>query len=89
MELLSQELKDATVISIGHRAELADFHHRKIILSCGRGGAILVSDVHPAHSASAQDSSAAKQRAAILRYVGCAGIRPRRWQTFCNPSAAA
>jgi putative ATP-binding cassette transporter len=61
MELLSQELKDATVISIGHRAELADFHHRKIILLCGRDGASLVGDVHPARSASAQDSSAAEQ----------------------------
>jgi putative ATP-binding cassette transporter len=61
MDLLSQELKDATVISIGHRAELADFHHRKIILLCGRDGASLVGDVHPARSASAQDSSAAEQ----------------------------
>jgi vitamin B12/bleomycin/antimicrobial peptide transport system ATP-binding/permease protein len=68
MELLSQELKEATVISIGHRAELAEFHHRKIILWCGRGGASLVSDVHPAPSASVQDSSPAEQ--ALL----CCGI---------------
>jgi putative ATP-binding cassette transporter len=60
MQLLSQELKGTTVISIGHRAELAAFHHRKIILWCGRGGARLVSDVPPARSASAQDSSAGK-----------------------------
>jgi len=46
MEVLSQELKDATVISIGHRQELADFHHRKIILRRGHGGAKLVSDVN-------------------------------------------
>jgi putative ATP-binding cassette transporter len=51
MEVLLQELKDATVISIGHRAELADFHHRKIILRRGHGGAKLVSDVNPIRSA--------------------------------------
>jgi putative ATP-binding cassette transporter len=45
MEVLSQELKDATVVSIGHRAELADFHHRKIIILRRRGGAGIVSDV--------------------------------------------
>ena len=32
MDVLLQAFKDATVVSIGHRAELADFHHRKIIL---------------------------------------------------------
>jgi vitamin B12/bleomycin/antimicrobial peptide transport system ATP-binding/permease protein len=46
MEVLLQELKDATVVSIGHRAELAAFHHRKIILLRGHGGARLVSHVH-------------------------------------------
>src|SRR5262249_8653539 len=51
MEVLSQELKDATVVSIGHRAELADFHHRKIILRRGHDGARLVSDVYPVRSA--------------------------------------
>jgi putative ATP-binding cassette transporter len=47
MELLSQELRDATIVSIGHRAKLADFHHRKIILLRSRGGARLISEVHP------------------------------------------
>jgi vitamin B12/bleomycin/antimicrobial peptide transport system ATP-binding/permease protein len=51
MEVLSQELKDATVISIGHRTELADFHHRKIVLLRSRGGTRLVSDAHPVRSA--------------------------------------
>jgi vitamin B12/bleomycin/antimicrobial peptide transport system ATP-binding/permease protein len=45
MELLSQELKDATVVSIGHRAELSEFHDRKIVLLRALGGARLVSDV--------------------------------------------
>jgi vitamin B12/bleomycin/antimicrobial peptide transport system ATP-binding/permease protein len=51
MDVLSQELKDTTVVSIGHRAELADFHHRKIVLRRGHGGARLVSDFHPVRSA--------------------------------------
>jgi putative ATP-binding cassette transporter len=59
MELLSQELRDATIVSIGHRAKLADFHHRKIILLRSRGGARLISEVHPVRSGSAPSSSAA------------------------------
>ena len=51
MELLSQELRDATIVSIGHRAKLADFHHRKIMLLRSRGGARLISEVHPVCSA--------------------------------------
>jgi putative ATP-binding cassette transporter len=47
MELLSQELRDATIVSIGHRAELANFHHRKIVLLRSHGGARLVSEIHP------------------------------------------
>jgi putative ATP-binding cassette transporter len=39
MELLLQELREATVVSIGHRAELAAFHHRKIVLLRSQGGA--------------------------------------------------
>jgi vitamin B12/bleomycin/antimicrobial peptide transport system ATP-binding/permease protein len=44
MELLSQEFKEATVVSVGHRSELEAFHDRKIVLQRGRGGATLVSD---------------------------------------------
>jgi putative ATP-binding cassette transporter len=51
MRMLWQELKDATVVSIGHRPELADLHHRKIILRRGHGGARLVSDVNSVCSA--------------------------------------
>jgi ABC-type uncharacterized transport system fused permease/ATPase subunit len=43
MEVLSRELTDATVVSIGHRTELVDFHHRKIFLLRRHGGATLVS----------------------------------------------
>src|SRR5262249_5021910 len=56
MELLSQELRDATIVSIGHRAKLADFHHRKIILLRSRGGARLISEVHPVRSGSVPSS---------------------------------
>jgi energy-coupling factor transporter ATP-binding protein EcfA2 len=61
MELLSRELKDATVVSIGHRAELADFHDRKIILRRGESGAGLVGDAHPLRSPDAPDCFAALQ----------------------------
>jgi len=44
MRLLSREFTDATVISIGHRPELAAFHHRKIILERSRTGAKLVDE---------------------------------------------
>ena len=45
MELLHDELKDATVISVAHRAELEEFHSRKITLERRKGGAKLVSDI--------------------------------------------
>jgi putative ATP-binding cassette transporter len=48
MKVLSQELRDATVVSIGHRRELEDFHDRKLILMHGDGGARLAGDVHRA-----------------------------------------
>jgi ABC transporter len=44
MELLSRELKEATVLSIGHRPELTAFHEHKLILKPGRRGTKLVSD---------------------------------------------
>ena len=42
MGLLSREFTHATVISIGHRPELAAFHQRKIVLERSRKGATLV-----------------------------------------------
>ena len=44
MELLSHELKEATIVSIGHRPELTAFHERKLVLKHGRRGTKLVSD---------------------------------------------
>ena len=45
MELLGEELKDATIISVAHRPELEAFHSRKIVLERRKGGARLVSDI--------------------------------------------
>jgi putative ATP-binding cassette transporter len=46
MELVTRELPKATVVSVGHRAELEAFHSRKIVLERRKGGAKLVSDVN-------------------------------------------
>ncbi|CAN5272163.1 ABC transporter ATP-binding protein/permease [soil metagenome] len=45
MALLQDELKEATIISVAHRAELEEFHSRKITLERRSGGAKLVSDI--------------------------------------------
>jgi putative ATP-binding cassette transporter len=45
MKLLSEELEGMTLISVGHRPELEQFHNRKLILERRRGGAKLVSDI--------------------------------------------
>jgi putative ATP-binding cassette transporter len=45
MVLLNEELKDATVVSVAHRAELEAFHSRKITLERRKGGARFVSDI--------------------------------------------
>jgi putative ATP-binding cassette transporter len=45
MSVVTKELPKATIISVGHRAELEAFHSRKITLERRKGGAKLVSDV--------------------------------------------
>ena len=45
MKLLADELKATTIVSVGHRPELEQFHDRKITLERRRGGAKLVTDV--------------------------------------------
>jgi putative ATP-binding cassette transporter len=44
MRLLLERLPEATVISVGHRAELEAFHTRKLVLEYRADGARLVSD---------------------------------------------
>ncbi|MEW9526804.1 ABC transporter ATP-binding protein/permease [Agrobacterium radiobacter] len=46
MRTVIDELPDATIISVAHRAELEAFHSRKITLERREGGAKLVSDIH-------------------------------------------
>jgi putative ATP-binding cassette transporter len=45
MKLLSDEMGDLTIMSVGHRPELEQFHSRKLVLERRRGGAKLVSDI--------------------------------------------
>jgi putative ATP-binding cassette transporter len=45
MRLLTQEMPDATVVSVAHREELEAFHSRKIVLERQKDGAKLVSDI--------------------------------------------
>lgn len=45
MQTVIEELPDATIISVAHRAELEAFHSRKITLERRDGGAKLVSDI--------------------------------------------
>ena len=45
MQLLTDELPNATIVSVAHRAELEAFHSRKIVLERRKGGAKLVSDI--------------------------------------------
>lgn len=45
MEVVTEELPKATIVSVAHRAELEAFHSRKIVLERRKGGAKLVSDV--------------------------------------------
>ncbi|MCC8937393.1 ABC transporter ATP-binding protein/permease [Bradyrhizobium sp. Arg68] len=45
MEMVTKELPKATIVSVGHRAELEAFHSRKVVLERRKGGAKLVSDI--------------------------------------------
>jgi putative ATP-binding cassette transporter len=45
MELLTKQLPETTVLSVGHRPELEAFHSRKIVLERRRGGAKFVTDI--------------------------------------------
>src|SRR5215471_189469 len=99
MGLLSREFTDATVVSIGHRAELAAFHQRKIVLERSRTGAKLVDE-----AGGPQPGSAApllEQRGRFLGAVRDPGVVVSMLgstdaadeggchvQTRCNESAA-
>lgn len=45
MALITERLRDSTIVSVGHRPELEAFHSRKIVLERRPGGAKLISDI--------------------------------------------
>ncbi len=45
MRMLSEVMEGLTILSVGHRPELEQFHSRKLTLERRRGGAKLVSDI--------------------------------------------
>ncbi|MDN4986113.1 ABC transporter ATP-binding protein/permease [Bradyrhizobium arachidis] len=45
MQMVTDELPKATIVSVAHRVELEAFHSRKIVLERHKGGAKLVSDI--------------------------------------------
>jgi len=45
MQMVTDELPKATIVSVAHRVELEAFHSRKIVLERRKGGAKLVSDI--------------------------------------------
>lgn len=45
MKMLSEEMEGLTILSVGHRPELEQFHSRKLTLERKPGGAKLVSDI--------------------------------------------
>src|SRR4051794_30740173 len=46
MQMVTDELPKATIVSVAHRVELEAFHSRKIVLERRKGGAKLVSDIN-------------------------------------------
>ena len=44
MNLINEKIPDATVISVGHRPELEDYHERKLVLKHQTGGARIIGD---------------------------------------------
>ena len=45
MQLVSDEMEGLTIISVGHRPELEQFHSRKLVLERRAGGAKLINDI--------------------------------------------
>lgn len=44
MRLVAEKLDATTIVSVGHRPELEEFHDRKLVLGSEKGGAKLVQD---------------------------------------------
>jgi vitamin B12/bleomycin/antimicrobial peptide transport system ATP-binding/permease protein len=78
MQRLSQELAAATVVSIGHRPELARFHHRKIVLEHGPNGARLTGDAAQLATPSRHPCRVADCRASIRLRTDAESTSKRR-----------
>ena len=88
MELLLQELEEATVVSIGHRPELARFHHRKIVLKRGRQGARLeVSHLPKRRGPPSTSASAVCRRNRVMRDAAVPNAiqTEARWRRWLRP----
>jgi putative ATP-binding cassette transporter len=69
MGLLVQHLGQPTIISVGHRPELEDYHDRKIVLERSDGSARIISDVPIARRSRTADPFPAGSRAKLLRQL--------------------
>ena len=49
MAAIARELPEATIISIGHRAELEAFHHRKLTVARRIDGPVIAADIPTPH----------------------------------------
>ena len=67
MKLIGTELPKTTVVSVGHREELQEFHDRKIVLEHRKGGARIVSDENL--------GAGARPRLGLLRRIMLRGKR--------------
>lgn len=45
MNFIHEQLPKMTIISVGHRPELEEFHERKLVLEVEKGGAIIAKDI--------------------------------------------
>ncbi|MBK8007156.1 MAG: ABC transporter ATP-binding protein/permease [Rhizobiales bacterium] len=45
MKLIHEQLSQMTIISVGHRPELEEFHERKLVLEIEKGGATIARDI--------------------------------------------
>ena len=45
MNLIRERLPEMTILSVGHRPELEEFHERKLVLELDKGGAKIAKDI--------------------------------------------
>jgi putative ATP-binding cassette transporter len=82
MKRLVRALEDATIVSVGHRPELAAFHHRTVALAPGARGAMLASDVRHRPEGGHADRPRDASRSAGDPCLSPAHRLPRRRDAF-------